>query len=64
AVTAGNRMPAAFRPPRGNAPDAGEGRAPPKTIGIRKHTGALLMERAYEDGQTRRTARELGYTSG
>jgi hypothetical protein len=58
-----DRRLAAFRLSGGAAPISGEWRVLLKTIGIRKHTGNLLPERAYEDEQIRRTARELRYTA-
>jgi transposase len=46
----------------GNAVDAGGGRLLLETVGPREGNRKLLMDRAYEDGQTRLTARSLGYT--
>jgi hypothetical protein len=62
AVTAGDRRSAAFRLSGGNVSDAGERWVLLKTIGIRKHTGNLLIERAYEDERIQLMAQESGYT--
>jgi transposase len=46
----------------GNAVDAGGGRLLLAKVGPREGNCKLLMDRGYEDEQTRLTARELGYT--
>jgi transposase len=62
ALVAGDRVVAGFSLSPGNAVDAGGGRLLLETVGPREGNCKLLIDRGYEDGQTRLTDWELGYT--
>jgi transposase len=61
-LVAGDRVVVGFSLSPGNAVDAGGGRLLLEMVGPREGNHKLLMDRGYEDKQTRLTARELGYT--
>jgi hypothetical protein len=56
---AGDRTVVGFSLSPGNAVDAAEGRL--ARVGPLEGSVPLLMDRAYEDDQTRLTAREIGF---
>jgi len=61
-VAADARTAVAFALSPGNAHDAPQGRRLLKRLGRPSHRPALVMDRAYEDDETRQLAADLGFT--